>query len=572
MFDFALVEQLFWQQILTQFHFIRPLWLLALLPLCTVIYWRWKLDTQRQGQAVLPKHLIQALSVGQQGWRKQLPLKFLSVVMSLAIVLCAGPTWQRAPSPFGEDKASLLIALDNSASMQNEDLAPTRLTRAKQKIHDLLELRDGGQTGLVVFAGTSHLAMPLTKDRQVFAPFLAAIDPDIMPVKGKRADSIIEQIDSQLSEKMPASVLLISDGVTPDSLVRLAEYFTQSPHQLLILATGNPKLKSNNPMDLSSLQRLAGQSGASLEVVSIDNTDVLALERKIQRHMQLNNESAMPWQDMGYYLLFPIALLLLLWFRKGWLVQWVVIGCVLAPCYSASVIAAPVYSVSAHQAESGSAFEEVTTLDKVSSAWTNLWLTTDQQGQWHFNRQRYLQAATHFQDPMRKGIAYYYAAEYSLAHSAFLNADSANGAFYAGIALARQREYLKARDLFAYLLSEKRWPLTPELRSQIEHNLMVMQGIVDEVNRLSASQAGTTDGAEDSIELGDNPQTGDGAEDTAVAEMMLKESLNANEILGSEELADKWLRRVESDPKLFLRAKFQIQRSTQQAQERSDAQ
>jgi Ca-activated chloride channel family protein len=40
---------------------------------------------------------------------------------------------------------------------------------------------------------------------------------------------------------------------------------------------------------------------------------------------------------------------------------------------------------------------------------------------------------------------------------------------------------------------------------------------------------------------------------------MLKEKLNANEILGSQELADKWLKRVEADPKYFLRAKFQIQ-------------
>ena len=40
---------------------------------------------------------------------------------------------------------------------------------------------------------------------------------------------------------------------------------------------------------------------------------------------------------------------------------------------------------------------------------------------------------------------------------------------------------------------------------------------------------------------------------------MLKETLNANEILGSQELADKWLKRVEADPKFFLKSKFQIQ-------------
>lgn len=48
---------------------------------------------------------------------------------------------------------------------------------------------------------------------------------------------------------------------------------------------------------------------------------------------------------------------------------------------------------------------------------------------------------------------------------------------------------------------------------------------------------------------------------------MVRETLNANEILGSDELADKWLRRVEADPKYFLRAKFQLQRIAQTAEQ-----
>lgn len=95
-----------------------------------------------------------------------------------------------------------------------------------------------------------------------------------------------------------------------------------------------------------------------------------------------------------------------------------------------------------------------------------------------------------------------------------------------------------------------------------------MQGIVDEVNRMSESQKGTTDGPEESFELGDDkPKTGDGADEEVDASMMKEEKLNANEILGSQELADKWLRRVEADPKYFLRAKFQLQLRDQSSTE-----
>lgn len=562
-------DSLLWQQVLTQFHFIRPLWLFALAPLIAVVYLRWKHETIGSWQALLPSHLRKPLTIGDMGWRKQLPLKLLFVSMIFAIIVCAGPTWQRAPSPFGEDKASLLIALDNSPSMLNEDLPPSRLERSKQKVQDLLALRGGGQTGLVVFSGTAHLAMPMTKDSSVFAPFLAAIEPSIMPVEGKNADSIIALVDEQLATNKAGTVLLISDGITPNSLEPLAQYFNQSRHQLLVLAAGNQQVQSSNPMDLNSLKQLASDSGGSIEVISIDNADIRALNQKIERHMQLNNESAMPWQDMGYYLLIPISLLLLCWFRKGWLVQWALLFCVVTPALFVNNANA---SLEMHKAEPTETSVEITQWDKVLQMWVDLWLTPNQQGQWHFNRQDYLEAAIHFQDPLRKGIAYYYAGEFKLAHAQFLNADSALSLFYAGNALARQREYLKARDLFAYLLKQDKWALSTELTKDVEHNLKAMQAIVDEVNRLSESQAGTTDGPEDSMELGDKPQTGDGAEDQAVASMMLKETLNANEILGSDELADKWLRKVESDPKFFLRAKFQIELINRQSEAPSDVQ
>ena len=208
--------------------------------------------------------------------------------------------------------------------------------------------------------------------------------------------------------------------------------------------------------------------------------------------------------------------------------------------------------------------QEVTAWDKASQWWWGLWLTPNQFGQYLFNKNQYLEAAKHFTDPLRKGTAYYYAGEYKLAHSAFLamqNDDSETlkdyGLYNAASALARQREYVAARDLLQTLVDKG--SLSKQLRPDVEHNLKIIGGIVEEIDRTSASQVGTTDTPEESLELGDNPQTSDGAEEQTNAEFMLKETLNANEILGSQELADKWLKRVEADPKFFLRTKFQVQ-------------
>ncbi|KJQ85167.1 MULTISPECIES: VWA domain-containing protein [Vibrio] len=552
-------DSLSWTQFFTQFHFIRPLWLMALIPMFFLVWLRWREESKPSWKDILPEHLRNALTIGERGWRKQLPLKLLMLIVLLALVICAGPTWQRESSPFGEDKASLLVVLDNSDSMLQKDLPPSRLERSKQKIRDLLVARKGGKTGLVVFAGSAHVAMPVTQDSKVFDPFLAAITPEIMPVQGKLAEKALPLIDQQLQGQPGSTVLLVSDGVNPATIKQYQAYFAGKPYQLLILAAGNTDIVSNNPMDLDSLQKLASQTNGRLVEVTVDNSDIEQLNRYVERNMQLNGESSMPWKDMGYQLLFPIALIMMLWFRKGWLVQWCVIVMVSGTLLMPTSAMAENISVKAEQPQ---VVQKVTTFDKVAQWWWDLWLTPDQQGQRLFNQQAYLEAAKHFVDPLRKGTAYYYASEFELAHSAFLEMQNDPseevrdyGLYNAASALARQREYLAARDLLKSLASKT--TLSESLRPDVEHNLKVIAGIVDEINQMSESQAGTEQEA--STELGDNPQTAEGADEQTSAELMIKETLSADDILGSQELADKWLKRVEADPKYFLRAKFQIQ-------------
>lgn len=550
MFDSLAIQQFF-----TQFHFIRPLWLLAFGPMFFLLWLRWREETKPSWKDVLPEHLRNALTIGETGWRKQLPLKLLVVIVTIAIIICSGPTWQREASPFGEDKASMLVVLDNSESMLEKDLPPSRLERSKQKIRDLLAARKGGNTGLVVYAGSAHVAMPVTQDSKVFEPFLAAITPEIMPVDGKAAEKALPLVEQQLSGEPGSTLLLVSDGVNPTTIRAYEQFFNEHRYQLLILAAGNSQIVSNNPVDLDSLHTLANATGGRLIEVTVDDTDIKALNSAVERNMQLNGESSMPWKDMGYGLLFPIAFIMLLWFRKGWLVQWCVVGVVISGAFYAPDTIAKTVELTA---EKPVQVESVSAWDKTAQWWWDLWLTPDQQGQRLLNQKQYLEAAKHFDDPLRKGTAYYYAREFKLAHSAFLQVDSDLGLYNAASALARQREYLAARDLLKSL--NERPDLAPNLKPDVEHNLAVVNGIVEEVNRTSESQAGTTDGPEESFELDDDqPRTGDGAEEETVAELMLKETLNANEILGSQELADKWLKRVEADPKYFLRAKFQIQ-------------
>ncbi|WP_157791164.1 VWA domain-containing protein, partial [Bradyrhizobium japonicum] len=186
------------------FHLLRPLWLLALIPLAVVfaVLLR-RQDVRAQWGGVIAPHLLTHLIVRPGQGRHVNPVYLVAAGMMLGIIGLSGPTWRRELPPFVEDKAPLMIALAVGSSMNETDVAPSRLERAKQKIRDLLAARAGARTGLVAFAGTAHLVMPPTDDRSVIEPFLAALGPGLMPADGKNVAGAVALAADALAARSP---------------------------------------------------------------------------------------------------------------------------------------------------------------------------------------------------------------------------------------------------------------------------------------------------------------------------------------------------------------------------------
>ena len=126
---------------LAAFTFLRPLVLLALLPLGGL----WLL-LRRGAAAEAPEvpqiapHLLAALTIGRNVRSRLRAPDLLIPAAMLMTLAAAGPAWRPAPSPFVTETAPLVIALDLSPSMTATDVAPSRLERAKQKVRDLIAL------------------------------------------------------------------------------------------------------------------------------------------------------------------------------------------------------------------------------------------------------------------------------------------------------------------------------------------------------------------------------------------------------------------------------------------------
>ncbi len=180
----------------------------------------------------------------------------------------------------------------------------------------------------------------------------------------------------------------------------------------------------------------------------------------------------------------------------------------------------------------------------------DVWLTPDQQGQILFELGNYQQASSHFSNIRWQAYSLYAAEEFDTAATLFNQIEGSQSKISRANALAHARRYVKASNIYEEILS------TEPGNETVLHNLKIVQTIIDDVNRLSESQR-SEEG--DSVkELGDKPQTGDGAEKNDSRKQIV-EQLDAEQLLLDPALNEMWLRQVQKDPALFLANKFYIQ-------------
>ena len=177
---------------LQYFHFLRPWWLLGLLPFVFLQLLQFqRRDVMAQWRKVIAEHLLPNMIVERDQQRWTGPIAAMGMASVLLFIALAGPSWEKRPSPFTEDNAALIIAIDLSDSMNQNDVQPSRLQRAKQKVMDLLALRGDSYTGLIAFAGTAHTIIPLSNDRQVIHHFLDSMSTTMMPIPGKSPEAVL---------------------------------------------------------------------------------------------------------------------------------------------------------------------------------------------------------------------------------------------------------------------------------------------------------------------------------------------------------------------------------------------
>ena len=539
---------------LEYFHFLRPAWALAIIPwlLITVLQNRRQASRDMFGGIIAP-HLLEHLRLQRFQSRWLNPGNFTKVIAVLLLLLLMGPTWRQQPSPLSQDEAALVILLDVSSSMEQDDVQPSRLRRAKQKIADLLALRPDKKAALIVYAGSAHSVLTLTADQEILNQYLAAISPAIMPRAGKFPEYSLPLIEQTLRETLaPATVVMFTDGLGSNSAAAFADYFESTGYQLLVVGVGTDQQKEGlAPLERRSLEQLANETGGSYFDLTVDAADVRRINRKINSHYVIIEDSALPWLDSGYVLVFPAMALFLMWFRRGWTLTWTWL---LVPLLLAGS-PGPAQAQTLIHAKSGA--EE--TAPAPESSWAplqwfaELWLTGDQQGRLLMQMGDYRAAAAQFEDPMWKGLGYYYAEDFMLAAEYFSRSDSDDALFNEANARAHARDYVRAVQRYDRLLERN-----PDYPGAAQNRKRV-QDLIDEINRLSESQQQEAGVSGEDKELdSDDAIPAQGAQELTW-EQAETIKLSAEDILEDPATSEMWLRSVQQDPADFLSIKFGMQ-------------
>ena len=299
------------------FHFLRPFWLLIAVPALLVWFGLWRQQDQAATWSkIIDQHLLEHLIVGESTRHRLRPIHLLLLVWVVATIALAGPSWRMEPSPFADDDAGLVVLLKVSDTMLAEDVQPSRLARAKHKLRDLLELRQGASTGLIVYSGSAHLVMPLTRDDRIISTMIEDLTPELMPEDG---DALVEalRLARRLLEKsgVPGSVLVIADNVSPTQAALLATAEIDLPVQFL-------SVQSLNAAVDGGLRDAASNLNAPFVALTVDEDDVGRLVRRAESNISTVSATGegTRWLDAGYYLLPLLAFVALAWSRRGWLV------------------------------------------------------------------------------------------------------------------------------------------------------------------------------------------------------------------------------------------------------------
>ncbi|ELC0657069.1 VWA domain-containing protein [Vibrio fluvialis] len=442
---------------MSDFVFLSPLWLLALIPLGGLVLW---LSRRAKNQTLIAPHLASALGLASPKSQRG-ALHLLGLSWLIAVTALAGPSFEKQPRPSYSNSSARVVVMDMSLSLHAADIKPNRLAQARYKVLDLLKGWQEGSTALVAYAGDAYTVSPLTSDSATIANLVPNLSPEIMPFPGANAASGVKLAIEMLKNAglNRGDIILLADDLDSSESKAIRALLDGTNWTLMIVGIGT---KAGAPIplddgsllktdagqtvvaktDFAAMQSLASAVNGVFTPYRADGSDVeriLAQTRSEKPVTGSKNAQTISDQvNNGYWLVVLLLAPVLLLFRRGFVFV-ALLGLTLG-LHTPTAEASP-------------------------------WLNRDQQAMQAFEQKDYQHAAEQFSDPQWQGIARYEAKDYQGAIDALSQVAKPDSRTQYNLAnaYAQAGQLEKARDLYQQLLQ------TEPDNADAKHNLQVVE-------------------------------------------------------------------------------------------------
>lgn len=281
-----------------QFMHPHALWLLLLLvPIVAWYVVRRHKEPALRISSTLP---LASVSGGWKAWLRHILFAMRCLAIACLIVVIARPQTHDSWNKTNVEGTDIVLVLDISGSMQAADMArANRLEVAKKVASQFVNGRQNDNMGLVLFAGESFSAVPLTSDRALLANYIGGVKVGLISADGTAiGDGIASAINRiKDGQAVSKSIILITDGtnnagvVAPETAAEIAKDLGVKIYAIGVGAStageavpykdehGNTiGMFMTTPIDDASLQQIARMTGGKYFSASSANalTEVFA--------------------------------------------------------------------------------------------------------------------------------------------------------------------------------------------------------------------------------------------------------------------------------------------------------
>jgi Ca-activated chloride channel family protein len=265
-------------------HFASPIWLLSLVLVAVVLVGYIVLQLRRKRYVARFSNvaLLASIAPRRPGWRRHLTFALLLAALSVLSLGVARPT---AAVRVPRDRATVMMAIDVSESMQATDVLPSRIRAAQAAAEQFADILPPHiNLGLVKFGGAASVVVPPTIDRDSVKSAISTLQLENSTAIGEAVFASLDAISvfsasttAKGDKPAPARIVLMSDGANNRgrsvSMAETAARQAGVPVSTIAFGTDNGTVDIDGqdipvPADKATLSELAGQTGGSFHTAT----------------------------------------------------------------------------------------------------------------------------------------------------------------------------------------------------------------------------------------------------------------------------------------------------------------